>query len=440
MRTSLVLPPIDQGMLPLGHPLYHRPCRLTIFRTIKADKPPILVDHKSDVRLTDILVGKGVAKKPELHKGNDQGNGLGHHDVANKMEALRQHFGNIGKPKKPSPTRKSISSTASSSTRSSITQGISAERAAQDHVTPHTDPTEEPSQAQKPPKVTSADALATIQQMMNTNGGLPEDAVSDDDDGDFAPSLHAPHHSRAFSFENGDHKTAAPLSSVTVPPNVTADSQPCALRPTLSQLATLPELVVVNQFDGVMSRDGDYAQLHSQHLNESRRSSSTSSSSSSSSNSSKGSARSATLAAMGVNHANRQGSDSSGSSPSRRRAQSGEEVLVDGAIIAAARTERTIGNYRTKTRAPLLLSDLSPLPPQFYHTNQEQRRVRYTNGPQPGLSVRPIVQRGQVTRRRMPNPPGLPPSDHARVDDQDAITAANTVMNQLASRQTDEET
>lgn len=165
----------------------------------------IVLDHNSDAFMSELW-------RPDAKLASKR-----NVDLLERMSAAQQFFDDNGRPhlssdhssRQTSPQKfnssTSSSGVASSASSSLITQGVLAARAAQDHVTPHTTPPRpepiKPSSganaAQAPAKV---NALATIQELMRTNGGLPEDAI-EDDDSSYGPSFVPPPQVRRFSFD-----------------------------------------------------------------------------------------------------------------------------------------------------------------------------------------------------------------------------------------------
>lgn len=169
----------------------------------------IVLDHNSDAFMSKLW-------RPDAKLANKR-----NADLLERMSAAQQFFDDNGRPrlssdhgaKQTSPQKfdssASSSGVASSASSSLITQGLLAGRTAQDHVTPHTTPPRlEPVKPSLGPNEikapTNANALATIQEFMRINGGLPEDAI--DDDSSYGPSFVPPRQVRKFSFDDGDDK------------------------------------------------------------------------------------------------------------------------------------------------------------------------------------------------------------------------------------------
>lgn len=446
MNSSVVPPTADDNAL--GKVYFSRPPRDTFkvpsnnFSYSIVARPRMLLGHDSDVYLSKKLRAIDSASRHHVRNG----------DLGQRMAAAKEFFDTTGRPrppsdtssKKTSPPRKSSPPTTSSSSNisrttssgSSIAQGELDQAANEAHLTPHTTPS-----GPKPTKVKiSTNALVSIQELMKANGGLPEDAI--DDDSSYAASFVLPQHAKA-AISDG---VATDLLMVKT--NEEGNMHTSAQRP--SQLSVVPEMGSIARFNnGVNENSGTPAAnvVKRQDSNESRNSSN--------SFSSQSSRRSSILLSMGRNLMEEVGSDAEGaqgtsgacdnspaskasiestrSSPTRK-AQSGEQPIPDQATIAAARIERTVSNYATKTRSFLRTEDLRSLPPQYPVYIPGHRLVRYTDGPPPGFSARPVIKPSQ----RTPGHAKPAPNKHVSIDvpqDQHATAAASTALSRSVSQE-----
>lgn len=420
MRTSINLPDTTLGTVysfRLPRQLATVPANNLSY--ITDHRPRLMADHNRDVRLTELLTRNGVTKAPK--QGKDDA------DLRERMVAARHFYNTTGRPcppcvmdtKKEPTARISNPSTTSSSSkisRSSSSSSPDAQgalvKANKDHVTPRTTPV-----PQHPIKVSDGEnALAAIQEILKTNGGFPEDAV---DDGSCSDSSFVLPHKHSLV--------------------------------QCSHLPVVPETKPISHFNSVdhgsrknaVRQSGLQRQDSSGLLRSSR--------SSSSSDSSQSSHRSLTQIFMESNHAtdrhvddssaasegllaskasSRQGSASSasvGSSPSRK-VQSALDITLSQETIDAARRERTIDNYHTKTSSFIRPEDFRALPPQPKGYVPGQQRPRYTTGPPPGLPVHPLLRHGQTQLRRPVTRPVFQARAAEITGNQDAITAATEVM------------
>lgn len=275
------------------------------------------------------------------------------------MAAAQRFLDNNGRPRLPgtdelivTSPRKSHSTAPSSGVSSSassslITQGVLA---AGTHITPHTTPPHP--EPVKPPARTGVNALQTIQELVKINGGLPEDAV--DDDSSYGPSLVAPHHTRAGSFDNGHDKSAAHAAIVAVVESEIGDV--VYNGPRRSQLLGRFQLLTEapTQVDGLGSDVSHVFQAPPLKKT----------SSSMSSGSSHSSCRSTTLVAMShncVHHAGQSGGSACPRNSPTRKRQSGADPFPDEATKHRFRTERTVLNANIREHS--------------YMTNHELRSV-----------------------------------------------------------------
>lgn len=449
INHSNILSPTDDNTL--GKLDFSRPPRDRIgvpsnnFLYSVAARPRMLLDHYSDVYLSEKLRAIDSPSRRHVRDG----------DLGQRMAAAKEFFDTTGRPrppsntssKKTSPPRKPSPATASSSSSisqanssgSSIAQGHLDQKVNEDHISPHTTPCG--TQAAK--GETSTNALATIQELMKANGGFPEDAI--DDESSYAPSFVPSHNAKALSLDVDDGKAASCDGLVTNLLMVKTKEEESvhnrSQRP--SQLSAVPEMVSISRFSDGVNQDGETPAF-----NGVKRHDSNQSHNSSNSFSSQNSHRSSILLSMGRNLMEEVGSDAEGaqgadgacdsssssetsihstrSSPTRK-AQSGEQPVPDQATIDAARIERTVTNYVTKTRSFLRTEDLCSLPPQYPASVSCQQRVRYTDGPPPGFSARPVIKPFQQTRRHAKPDP----SKHASTDatqDQDSTAATCTAL------------
>lgn len=284
------------------------------------------------------------------------------------MAAARQFSNNTGtgRPRLPCDTdsrkasaRKSDSSSSSSTTRSSpsaslIAQGLHTERAAQSsaHVTPHTTPPHT-----GPVKTPGPSAFRAIQELVQRNGGLPEEAI-DDDESSYAPSFVPPRHQR-YSFNAGDDKTAVNVCSKAAPSNVTPEDAQTGIH--MRERACDQKIAAVNQDSRNVASNG----LERKDSNESQSSSSSKGSQKPKSSillsmrrnlaeERKRDAENATEACDGSpgSTASSRGSSSKRSSPTRK-APSGGDPFPDEATKYAYRRTRLVTNAHIRARTCL---------------------------------------------------------------------------------------
>lgn len=327
-------------------------------------------------------------------------------DLLKRMSAAQQFFDDNGRPRAPSDNgskqtspQKSDSSASSSGVASSassslITQGFLGMRATQDHVTPHTTPPcPEPAKpytgASAVQAPTGNNALATIQELMKINGGLPEDAI--DDESSYGSSFVGPRHERSLSLDAGDDKSAV---NYTCPTAIKAKEGNVdhngPQRPHPSTLLK-PVPGQLGRSDQGSNNNVPVGFKH-QKANESP-----SSSSSQSSKSSQGSCRSSTLMAMAhncIDHAGQPGGPECPRNSPTRKVQSGADPFPDEATKYKYRSERTVLNAHIREVA--------------YLTNQELRTVMDDRScRQP---VAPVVRAKIVHNANVPRTKGTKPA------------------------------
>lgn len=320
-----------------------------------------------------------------------------------RTSAAQQCFDDNGRPRlsKDHSSKKACPKTLNSSTSSSgaassassslIAQGLLAERAAQDHITPHTTPPRpEPvkpspcaNAAQAPTKL---NALATIQELMRANGGLPEDAI-DDEDSSYGPSFVPPPQVRRFSSAAQHNKSVVPgtaLAAVTSQERHVIHSGSSRLDPST------PLSDTTGPADGFGRNDHEVSVS-------SKKQNSSGTPGSQSSQSSQSSCRSSTLMAMAhncIDHVGRVGGPDCPRNSPMRKVQSGADPFPDDATKYKYRNERTVLNTHIREVA--------------YLTNQELRAVM--NDRSSRQSVAPMVPAKIVHNPNAPRVQALRPA------------------------------
>lgn len=318
----------------------------------------IVLDHNSDAFMSELWRrGANMTNKRTA-------------DLLERMSAAQRFFDDNGRPrlssdngsKQTSPQKfdssASSSGIASSASSSLITRGVLYERAVQDHVTPHTTPPRpEPSKpstsVNKAQEPTEDNALATIQEFMRINGGLPEDAV--DDNSSYGPSLVRPRPERRFSFDAGDDRSTVHDTASAV---VKSSQQIVDHHDPRGPHLSTPSKTVTGQAGNVDQND----QNNTPHSFE--RQDSHENLGPSSSQGSQNSSRSSTLMAMAHNCVDHVGQLGGSECPRRspmRNVQSGANPFPDEATKYKYRSERTVLNAHIREVA--------------YLTNQELRVV-----------------------------------------------------------------
>lgn len=319
-----------------------------------------------------------------------------------RTSAAQQFFDDNGRPrlskdhssKKACPqtsnTSSSSSGAASSASSSLIAHGILAERAAHDHGTPHTTPPRpEPVKPSPGANATQAptklNALATIQELMKANGGLPEDAI-DDEDSSYGPSFVPPPQVRKYSFDARDNKSAFDDTTLA---DVTSQEGPVVHNGSPRLDPSTPLRNAPGPVDGTGQSDNKvHFSSKKQNSNETL--------GSASSKSSQSSCRSSTLMAMAhncIDHVGQVGgSDCPRNSP-MRKVQSGADPFPDEATKYKYRSERTVLNTHIREVA--------------YLTNQELRAVMDDRSCRQSVApIMPakIVHNPNATRVQAPKP------------------------------------
>ncbi|KAJ4424629.1 hypothetical protein N0V82_000761 [Gnomoniopsis sp. IMI 355080] len=332
----------------------------------------VVLDHNSDAFMSELW-------RPDVKLSNKR-----NVDLLERMSAAQQFFDDNGRPRlasdhssRQTSPQKFDSSTSSSGVVSSassslITQGVLAARAIQDHVTPHTtpprpEPIKPSSGANAVPAPTKFNALATIQELMRTNGGLPEEAI-EDDDSSYGPSFVPPPQVREFSFDA------------------------CADKPVIHE-TTLAAI----EYKGNNVKNHKMPVSFKEH----------DSKATTSSQSSQSSCRSSTLLAMAHNCIDHVGQSPGPDCPRNRPArkvQSGADPFPDEATKYKYRRERTVLNAHIREVA--------------YLTNQELRTVmddRSCRQPVAPIVAARIVHDPNAPRVEGPKPaPRCPPGFEAQ--------------------------
>lgn len=317
----------------------------------------IVLDHNSDAFMSKLW-------RPDAKLATKR-----NADLLERKSTARLFFDDNGRPRpssdhssrQTSPQKfdssTSSSGVASSASSSLIAQGVLAARAAQDHVTPHTTPPRtEPvkpspgaNAVQAPTKV---NALATIQELMRINGGLPEEAI-DDDGSSYSSSFVPPSQVCKFSFDACDDKPefhGTTLAAIRFEDNVVQNGS--------QRLDSLTHL------DKAADRLHDNDQCHNNGPVSFKGHESNGTPRSQSSQSSHSSCRSSTLMAMAhncIDHAGQSpGPECPRNSP-MRKVQSGADPFPDEATKYKYRSERTVLNAHIREVA--------------YLTNEELRAV-----------------------------------------------------------------
>lgn len=331
-----------------------------------------------------------------------------------RTSAAQQFFDDNGRPRlskdhsskkacaQTSNTSSSSSGAASSASSSLIAQGLLAERAAQDHVTPHTTPPR-PEPVKPPPGANAAqvptklNALATIQELMRVNGGLPEDAI-DDEDSSYGPSFVPPPQVRRYSFDARDNKSAFHDTTLA---DVTSQEGPVVQNGS-------PRLDPSTPLGNASAPVADIGQKDNEVPFSSKKQASNETPKSESSKRSQSSCRSLTLMAMAhncIDHVGQVGGlDCPRNSPIRK-VQSGADPFPDKAAKYKYRSVRTVLNNHIREVA--------------YLTNQELRAVMDDRSCR--QSVAPtmpakIVHNPNATRVQAPKPAvRCPPGFEAHV-------------------------
>lgn len=319
-----------------------------------------------------------------------------------RTSAAQQFFDDNGRPrllkdhssKKACPqtsnTSSSSSGAASSASSSLIAQGLLAEKAAQDHVTPHTTPPR-PEPVKPSPNANAAqvptkfNALTTIQELMRANGGLPEDAIDDDNDS-YGPSFVPPPQVRRYSFDARDNKSAfhdTTLADVTSQEGPFVQSGSPRLDPS-TPLRNAP-----GPLNGIVQSDNEVPVS-------SKKQNSSETPGSESSKSSQSSCRSSTLMAMAhncIDHVGQVGGPGCPRNSPTRKVQSGADPLPDEATKYKYRSVRTVLNTHIREVA--------------YLTNQELRAVMDDRSCRQSVTpIMPakIVHNPNATRVQAPKP------------------------------------
>lgn len=260
---------------------------------------------------------------------------------------------NLGRGSNSTTASSSNGIASSTSSALLIGQGILADTTPREHITPHTTPPH----TQPPNKTIGLNAVEAVRELVQLNGGLPEDAI--DDGSSYAPSFAPPPHIQKFTFDAGGdgarddrHLHGGPGTT-----HGNADNLP-----QWSQLSTVYLEAPGSQLDGVHygSHSSPNGGRGRQDSNESDNTSSSSSSRSS---------RSSILLSMGHNHVGRATSNTTndhkvykGSSLEKvsqrlmttsptRKAESGQVPFPSRETVRIARLQRTTSNDSTNGRA-----------------------------------------------------------------------------------------
>lgn len=315
----------------------------------------IVLDHNSDAFMSKLW--RENANLADRHKTG----------LLERTSAAQQFFDDNGRPRlskdhssikacpQTSNTSSSSSGAATSASSSLIAQGILAERAAQDHVTPHTtpprpDPVKPSPGANAANAPTKLNALATIQELMRANGGLPEDAIDDEDDS-YGPSFVPPPQVRRYSFDTKDNKSAFHDTTLA---DVMSEEDPAVQNgsPRIDPLTPLRN--EPGPIDGLSQHDNEVAvSFKKQNSNETP--------GSESSKSSQSSCRSSTLMAMAhncIDHVGQVGGPDCPRNSPVRKVQSGAEPFPDEATKYKYRSVRTVLNTHIREVAYLTNQEL----------------------------------------------------------------------------------
>lgn len=347
------------------------------------------------------------------------------------MLAARRFYDTIDRPCSPRHTgsdplarisNASNSFSSSEFSRSTSSGSSDAQKAVtvttdKDRVTPQTAPSTE--DRAKPPNTNSA--LATIQEMLRANGGLPEDVVDDS----VSDESVSPHVTRRFSSVADDQKSVSAVQLVTSAPNVVIER---SRQLPQEYIQSSSETSSTSKVDFLARRDDETtripnAQRH--HLDRSLRHEGLPSCASSIQNGRSPSA----LVSPARNHAigrrTDDGNTASDGSPlvikasrrqgsSRRhgatsstcgtrpcgKTQSADDVALGQGTIEAARRQRTIANYHTKASSLVRPEDFRALPPEPKPFMPGLWRPIHTTGPPPGLPVHPLLRLAGQTQDR----------------------------------------
>lgn len=358
----------------------------------------IVLDHNSDAFMSKLWRGNAT-----LADRRTAG-------LLERTSAAQQCFDDNGRPRlsrdhsskkachKTLHSSTSSSGAASSASSSLIAQGLLAEKATQDHITPHTTPPRpEPVKpapgANSTQAPTKLNALATIQELMRANGGLPEDAI-DDEDSSYGPSFVQPPQLRRFSSDARQNKPVVPgttLAAVTSQESHVIQNSSSRLDPSTLLTNTTGPADVAGQNDHEVPVS-------------SKKQNSNGASGSQSSQSSQSSCRSSTLMAMAhncIDHVGGVGGPDCPRNSPMRKVQSGADPFPDEATKQKYRSERTVLNTHIREVA--------------YLTNQELRAVmndrscRQSVAPMMPAKIvhNPNAPRVQVPKPAIRCPPGF---------------------------------
>lgn len=308
-------------------------------------------------------------------------------------------------PSTPS-NRNSNSTTASSasgmasSASSGITMGLFLSKrrgkAQPSHITPATSPPREP--LDKGKAKAGSDPVGALRALMAANGGLPEDAI-DDDEND-APSMVPPQHVRKYSFDAGDDTAKVGKDTGTGPSKPEGAVQNVSLPPTTGpqvpdtlltspkvgkdtgtgpskpesavQNGTLPPTTGPQVLDTLLATASGNDRRSSTGPGAPRQRSASSSA-----------VRSPTLRFMGHNHVGRahsmtadgRGVFTPGYSTPRRQAESGSEPFPSQETIQRARQLRTVTNTYNSGGVPFSDEELAALSHRFQARQQARQRA-----------------------------------------------------------------
>ncbi|PSR76906.1 hypothetical protein BD289DRAFT_165648 [Coniella lustricola] len=173
--------------------------------------PRVLVNHNSDVAKSEQLRS---LDSTATHTKRIQFEQKVHPRVNVAAQKVITAGANLSASEKPKPRNSDSSATtaysvtaASTPSASLITQGLLAQRVAQEPITPHTTP---PGPV---PDARQGRGFAEILELVKMNGGLPEQVVEeeedDDDDDIYGSSFVPPHPTRKLSFKKQDLTTNA---------------------------------------------------------------------------------------------------------------------------------------------------------------------------------------------------------------------------------------
>lgn len=264
-------------------------------------------------------------------------------------------------------TTASSASGMASSASSGITMGLFLSKrrgkAQPSHITPATSPPREP--LDKGKAKAGSYPVEALRALMAANGGLPEDAIDDDenDDENDAPSMVPPQHVRKYSFDAGDDTAIVGKDTGTGPSNPESAVQNGTLPPTTGP-QFLDTLLTTASGNDRRSSTGPGAPR--------QRSASSSA------------VRSPTLRFMGHNHVGRahsmtadgRGVFTPGYSTPRRQAESGSEPFPSQETIQRARQLRTVTNTYNSGGVPFSDEELAALSHRFQARQRALSRRR----------------------------------------------------------------